>query len=106
MANIGIFTRTRNGYEGTISTLSLCLSARFVPNRNKRGDQSPDYFIKAGDSDLGVGWTTQTKGEDNRDYIKCVLDDPSFAAPVHAALFPRTDGADLVWSRPRKSQAK
>ncbi|MEM9580692.1 MAG: DUF736 family protein, partial [Pseudomonadota bacterium] len=44
MANIGIFTRTRHGFEGSISTLSLCLSARFVRNRNKRGESSPDYF--------------------------------------------------------------
>ncbi len=101
MANIGVFTRTRNGFEGTISTLTLCLSARFVPNRNKRGEQSPDFFIKSGDSDLGVGWNAQSKSDDVGEYIKCVLDDPSFPAPVHAALFPRTDGADLVWSRPK-----
>ena len=99
MANIGIFTRTRHGFEGSISTLSLCLSARFVLNRKKRGENSPDYFIKAGDSDLGVGWNAQSKGDDSKDYIKCVLDDPSFAAPVHAALFLRPDGADLVWKR-------
>ncbi|MEL6729254.1 MAG: DUF736 domain-containing protein [Pseudomonadota bacterium] len=99
MANIGFFTRTRHGFEGSISTLSLCLSARFVPNRNKRGENSPDYFIKAGDSDLGVGWSARSKGDDPKDYINCLLDDPSFAAPVQAALFIRPDGADLVWKR-------
>jgi uncharacterized protein (DUF736 family) len=99
MANIGIFTRTRSGYEGTISTLTLCLSARFVPNRNKRNANSPDFFIKAGDSDLGVGWNAQSKGGESKEYIRCILDDPSFSAPVHAALFPRSDGADLVWNR-------
>ena len=104
MANIGVFSRTRSGFEGTISTLTLCLSARFVPNRNKRGDHSPDYFIKAGDSDLGVGWNAQSKGRDGKDYIRCVLDDPSFAEPVQATLFPRSDGADLVWKRPPKRE--
>jgi len=99
MANIGIFTRTRSGFEGTITTLTLCMSVRFVRNKNKRGERSPDYFIKAGDSDLGVGWDAQSKGDDPKCYIKCVLDDPCFAAPVHAALFPRSDGADLVWKR-------
>lgn len=103
MANIGVFTRTRSGFEGTISTLTLCLSARFVPNRSKRGDQSPDYFIKSGDSDLGAGWNAQSKGDDAKEYIKCILDDPSFTSPIHAALFPRSDGADLVWSRPKAS---
>ncbi|MEO0451572.1 MAG: DUF736 domain-containing protein [Pseudomonadota bacterium] len=99
MANIGTFTRTRNGFEGTITTLTLCMSARFVRNKNKRGDRSPDYFIKAGDSDLGVGWDAQSQGDEPKDYIKCVLDDPSFVSPVQAALFPRSDGADLVWKR-------
>ena len=102
MANIGVFTRTRSGFEGTISTLTLCLSARFVPNRNKRGDNSPDYFIKTGDSDLGVGWNAQSKGEDAKEFVKCVLDDPSFTEPVQAVLFPRNDGDDLVWTRPKK----
>lgn len=99
MANIGIFTRTRHGFEGSISTLSLCLSARFVPNRNKRGEHSPDYFIKSGDSDLGVGWKAKSNGKERKDYINCVLDDPTFAAPINAALFLRPDGADLVWKR-------
>tara|TARA_R110000803_G_scaffold44648_2_gene94434 strand:+ start:373 stop:693 length:321 start_codon:yes stop_codon:yes gene_type:complete len=104
MANIGIFTRTRSGYEGTITTLTLCSPARIVPNRKKRGETSPDYFIKAGDSDLGVAWHAQSKGDAPKDYLRCVLDDPSFPEPVHAALFPRNDGADLVWTR-QKSPA-
>lgn len=99
MANIGIFTRTRTGFEGTITTLTLCSPARIVPNRKKRGDQSPDYFIKAGDSDLGVAWKAQSGGEEPKDYLRCVLDDPSFPSPVQAALFPRPDGADMVWKR-------
>ena len=99
MANIGIFTRTRAGFEGSISTLSLCLSARFVLNGKKRNENSPDYFIKAGDSDLGVGWKAQSQGDAPKEYVRCVLDDPSFAQPIQAALFIRPDGADLVWNR-------
>lgn len=103
MANIGIFSKTRSGYEGTITTLTLCMSARFVPNRRKQRETSPDYFIKAGDSDLGVGWNATSGGKNPKDYIRCVLDDPCFVAPIHAALFLRADGADLVWSRPKKA---
>jgi len=62
MANIGLFKHTRYGYEGMITTLSLCLNARFVPNRKKKTDTSPDFFIKAGDSDLGVAWKATSKG--------------------------------------------
>ena len=104
MANIGIFSKTRSGYEGTITTLTLCMSARFVPNRNKRSETSPDFFIKAGDSDLGVGWKTASQGDNPTEYVRCVLDDPCFAAPIQAALFPRADGADLVGSRPKRSE--
>ena len=99
MANIGLFKHTRYGYEGMITTLSLCLNARFVPNRKKKTDTSPDYFIKAGDSDLGVAWKAQSKGDEPKDYLKCVLDDPSFPSPIQAALFDNSAGADLVWSR-------
>ena len=101
MANIGIFSKTKSGYEGTITTLTLCMSARFVPNRNKRNETSPDFFIKAGDSDLGVGWNAKSQGAAPKSYIRCLLDDPCFSAPVQAALFLRPDGGDLVWSRPR-----
>ena len=99
MANIGLFKHTRFGYEGMITTLSLCLNARFVPNRKKKTETSPDYFIKAGDSDLGVAWKATSKGEEAKDYLKCVLDDPSFPNPIHAALFDHSNGADLVWNR-------
>lgn len=99
MANIGYFTKTRTGYDGTINTLTLCTPARIVRNRNKKNDTSPDFFIKTGDSDLGVAWKAETGGDDPKPYIRCLLDDPSFAAPVQAALFERSSGADLVWSR-------
>ena len=52
MANIGFFTKTRSGYEGTITTLTLCAPASFVPNRKKKNETSPDYFIKGNGSDL------------------------------------------------------
>jgi len=99
MANIGLFKHTRNGWDGMITTLTLCTNARIVPNRKKRGESSPDYFVKAGDSDLGVGWKATTGGDDPKAYVRILLDDPSFAAPVQAALFDRETGADLVWTR-------
>ena len=99
MANIGHFKSTRSGYEGSILTLTLCASVRFVRNRKKKSDTSPDYFIKTADSDLGVAWNAETKGDEPKSYLKCILDDPSFAAPMQAALFDNANGADLVWSR-------
>jgi len=34
-----------------------------------------------------------------------LLDDPSFAGPVNAALFDKDGKADLVWSRPKRDAA-
>ncbi|WP_439620627.1 DUF736 domain-containing protein [Hyphomonas sp.] len=99
MANIGLFKPTKTGWEGFITTLTLCTTAQIVPNRKKRGESSPDYFIKAGDSDLGAAWKAMSQGEEPKEYLRCVLDDPSFVAPVQAALFERKGGADLVWKR-------
>tara|TARA_R110000787_G_scaffold14141_6_gene43952 strand:- start:6787 stop:6987 length:201 start_codon:yes stop_codon:yes gene_type:complete len=55
--------------------------------------------IKTGDSDLGVAWKAESGGDTPQHYLRCLLDDPSFAAPVQAALFDRANGADLVWKR-------
>jgi uncharacterized protein (DUF736 family) len=80
-------------------TLTLSAPARIVPNRKKRSESSPDYFVKLGDSDLGVGWKAVSGGDDPKEYVRIVLDDPSFAEPVQAALFANETGADLVWTR-------
>lgn len=54
MATIGQFRLVKDGYEGTISTLSMARKVRFIANDNKKGDASPDFFIKTGQCDLGV----------------------------------------------------
>lgn len=99
MANIGIFKPTRTGYEGVITTLTLCTHARIVPNRKKRRETSPDFFVKSGDSDLGVAWKATAQSWNETAYLRVILDNPSFAAPIQAALFDRKGGADLVWTR-------
>ena len=99
MATIGIFKHTRAGYEGMITTLTLWSTVQIVPNRKKVSDASPDFFVKSGGSDLGAAWKATSKGEGAQDYLRVTLDDPSFPAPIQAALFDRADGADLVWKR-------
>ncbi len=104
MANIGTFKQTKTGYEGTIATLSLSHKVRFVANDNKKSEDSPDYFIKSGRSDFGVAWKETKDGDEPLDYVKVLLDGPMLSKPVNAALFDHDDGADLVWSRPKKAQ--
>ncbi len=99
MATIGHFHKTKNGFEGTISTLSLARKVQFISNTNKKSDASPDYFIKTGQCDLGVAWRDTSKTKNPTNYIRVLLDDPSFTGPVNAALFEQNGKADLVWTR-------
>lgn len=101
MATIGQFRPVKDGYEGTISTLSMARKVRFVANGKKKNEDSPDFFVKIGQCDLGAAWREEAK-ETSKPYLSVKLDDPSFAAPINAALFDRDGQADLVWSRPRK----
>lgn len=101
MPTIGQFRVKDDGYEGTISTLTTARKVRLVPNTSKKHDDSPDYFVKTGQSDLGFARKAVAKSEGGKPYLKVFLDDPSFAAPVWAALFEADGKAELVWSRSR-----
>lgn len=101
MATIGQFRPVKDGFEGTISTTLIARKVRFVANSDKKSEDSPDYFVKTGQCDLGVAWHDESKGDNPKPYIRVLLDDPCLAAPVNAALFDHDGRADLVWSRPR-----
>jgi uncharacterized protein (DUF736 family) len=79
------------------------VSLRLVPLEEKTSDKAPDYRVYAGRAELGAAWAKETA--EGTPYLSVSLDDPSFAAPITAALF-RTEGdADrhvLVWNRPRR----
>ena len=79
----------------TISTLSIARKVRFIANDNKKGEGSPDLFIKTGQCDLGVAWRENPK-EKSKPYFRVLLGDPSFAGPANTALFDRDGKADLV----------
>lgn len=104
MAQIGTFKHTEKGYEGTIATLHLNKKVKFIPNENKKSDDSPDYFVKAGKSDFGAAWKETKQGDEPLDYLSVKLDCPTLANPINAALFDRDGGADLVWSRKKPSK--
>ena len=100
MATIGNFTKEKDSYVGTIRTLTINVKVKFVPNHNKKSDSAPDYRIHAGQAELGAAWKAQSKGEEPRDYLSVLLDDPSFPEPIRAALFQEEDrAAHLVWNR-------
>lgn len=104
MANIGSFKKSGNEFEGEIATLSLqATGVRIVPETNRASDSAPSHRVYLGRADLGAAWSR--RAPDGRDYLSLKLDDPSFAAPIYAALFKDQigDGYSLVWSRDRKA---
>ena len=103
MATIGQFKKTEVGFDGHISTLTMDRDVSFIPNENKKNEDSPDFFVKAGQFDLGFARHAIAQGEDGQPYISVFLDDPSFVSPIWAALFEADGSAQLVWSRSRKN---
>ncbi|SDG96759.1 DUF736 domain-containing protein [Pelagibacterium luteolum] len=103
MATIGTFTRSANGYTGSVKTLNLNVKAvKFVPAEGDN-DKGPDFRITANGTEFGAAWK-QTSGKGN-DYLSVKLDDPSFPAPIYASLV-ETEGEDLalIWSRRRATE--
>ncbi|WP_299410385.1 DUF736 domain-containing protein [uncultured Roseobacter sp.] len=100
MATIGSFTAGKDGYAGTIRTLTVNIKARIVANDQKKSDGAPDFRVYAGRAELGAAWKAQSNGDEPRDYLSIQLDDPSFPEPIRAALFEDEEGAAfLVWNR-------
>lgn len=101
MATIGSFTAIPDGYSGTIRTLTVNVKAKIVANDQKKSEGAPDFRVYAGRAELGAAWKAQTNGEEPREYLSVLLDDPSFPEPVRAALFEDEGTAYLVWNRKR-----
>jgi len=99
MATIGTFTAGKDGYTGTIRTLTVNIKARIVANDARKSAGAPDFRIYAGRAELGVAWKASSSGGEKRDYLSVQLDDPSFPEPVRAALFEEDGVAFLVWNR-------
>ena len=98
MATIGTFTRTADGFTGTIRTLTLDLKAT-IAEQVTDNDKAPAFRFYVGKVEFGAGWK-KTSRED-REYVSCKLDDPSFPNPIYASLVASEDGQthSLIWSR-------
>ena len=100
MATIGTFTKHEDGsISGAIKTLTLNVKSAQFRTAEKENDKAPDYRIFAGATEFGAAWKKTSR--ENRDYLSVKLDDPSFAAPIYAALVDAEDGYALIWSRSR-----
>ena len=107
MANIGSFKRNEDDtISGQIRTLRFSTAARFVPVADKTSESSPDFRVFAPNRvELGAAW--KKVSETGTAYLSVSLDDPSFPAPVFAALIPTEadpERYNLAWSRPKTQE--
>ncbi len=100
MATIGTFSRTDNGFAGSVKTLNLNVKAvKFLPAEGEN-ENGPDFRVFAGATEFGAAWKKQSV--QGNPYLSVKLDDPSFPSPIYASLV-ETDSEDLalIWSRRR-----
>ncbi|KRE89710.1 hypothetical protein ASG87_03850 [Frateuria sp. Soil773] len=104
MANIGNFTAEKDGFTGTLRTLTLNAKAKLVPNDKGDSENAPDFRLQAAGHDIGAAW--KKTSEAGRDYLSVTLDDPSFPAPIYARLIEDEGGVHrLIWSRSKPQAA-
>ena len=104
MATIGNFTADKEGFNGTLRTLTLNVKAKLVPNDQGESEKAPDFRVQAASHDIGAAW--KKTSEAGRNYLSVTIDDPSFPAPVYARLIEGEDGThDLIWSRSKPQAA-
>lgn len=98
MAIIGTFTKSGDGFNGSIKTLTLSAKVSFKPIELE-GEKAPNFRVTAGTVEFGAAWKKTSR--ENRDYLSVKVDDPSFPGPIYATLV-ETDTAGeyaLIWSR-------
>ncbi|MGV0821041.1 DUF736 domain-containing protein [Martelella sp. AMO21009] len=106
MTQIGHFTRTKSGYSGRISTLTLDRELTLLPAESTDAKNAPDYRVHGGDGsgpEVGAAWNRT--GEKAGDYLSLQIDDPAFDRPIRANMFKldtKNDTWTLQWNRPPK----
>ena len=104
MATIGTFKKTgTNEFTGEIVTLSVqAKNVRIVPETRATGENAPSHRVLVGRAEIGAAWSKRSN--EGRDYLGLKLDDPSFNAPITAALWPSEKEGEyaLIWNRPKR----
>ncbi|PLC50839.1 hypothetical protein CR159_04320 [Pollutimonas subterranea] len=104
MANIGTFTADKDGFTGTLRTLTLNVKVKLIPNDKGENGKAPDFRLQVTGYDIGAAW--RKTSEAGREYLSVTLDDPSFSATIYARLIENEDGThDLLWSRSKPQAA-
>jgi uncharacterized protein (DUF736 family) len=64
MPVIGTFSAVKDGYAGTIRTLTLSVKVQLVANDRNEADGTPDFRIMAGTVEIGAAWRRPRRGSD------------------------------------------
>jgi uncharacterized protein (DUF736 family) len=98
MATIGAFTKSHDGFSGTVRTLTISINAQLKP-ADRENDKGPDFRVYVGPTEVGAVWKKISNA--GREYLSVKLDDPIFPAPIYASLVEvqGENGYALIWSR-------
>jgi uncharacterized protein (DUF736 family) len=103
MPVIGTFSVGKDGYAGTIRTLTLNAKVQLVANERREADGAPDFRIMIGTAEIGAAWRRPRRGSDET-YLSVRLDDPALPQPIFGALIDDAANATarLIWRRDKK----
>ncbi len=106
MAIIGTFSAIKDGYTGTIRTLSINARVKLLANDRKGKESGPDFLLLVGDTEIGVAWR-RTKRETEQSYLRVRIDDPAWPQPLWGAMMESTDDGvvRLLWRRDKPEGA-
>ena len=106
MATIGTFTADKDGFTGTLRTLTLNVKAKLVPNDKGDNEHAPDYRVRLDSEDgpdAGPAW--KDSSENAGEFVSMRLEGPIFPSPIRAKLFQSNDNPSvwtLRWKHARK----
>ncbi len=99
MTTIGSFVRNHDGsLSGEIITLSVqAKNVLITAEAGTAAPGGPTHRITVGSAHIGAGWLANA---DTEAFLRIVLDDPSFTAPIVADLVAQPDKSyAVVWKR-------
>ena len=103
MATIGTFTKTENGFTGTLHTLAVTAEVTLRKITDKQSGKHPDYELLLRDIKIGAAWDrTGKKGR----FISVSFDDPGFAAGYYTLTGTGTQPSyTLIFERQKAVRA-
>lgn len=91
MANaLGYVTKTKTGFDGTLSLIDFSADLKLVKNAEKSEDHHPDYLVLAGqtETDIGGGWDKTAKDSGSK-YVSITIKSPQLEPrKIYANMVP------------------